>query len=148
MALNDLVKCALAAADVPVQLEPHGLSWSDSKRPDGATIIPWRNGQSLVWDVACRDSFAPTYLHLSSSRAGSVADQAAMDKQRKYFDLARSYHFVPNTVESSGAFGKDALEFFQDLGRHTKSQTKDVVSYHKLCQRISVAIHCFNAASI
>ena len=147
-ALNDLVKRALAAADVPAQLEPHGLSRSDGKRPDGVTIIPWRNGRSLVWDVTCRDSFAPTYLHLSSSRAGSVADQAAMDKQRKYSDFARSYHFVPIAVESSGAFGKDALEFFQDLGRRTKSQTKDVLSYHKLCQRISVTIQRFNTVSI
>ena len=71
-----------------------------------------------------------------------------MDKQWKYSDFARSYHFVPIAVESSGAFGKDALEFFQDLGRRTKSQTKDVLSYHKLCQRISVTIQRFNTVSI
>lgn len=86
-ALNDLVKCALAEADVPPQLKPHGLSWSDGKCPDGVTIIPW---PISVWDVSCRDSFAPTYLHLSSSMVGSVADQAAMDKQQKHQDLAKA----------------------------------------------------------
>ena len=67
---------------------------------------------------------------------------------RKYSDFARSYHFIPIAVESSGAFGKDALEFFQDLDKRTRSQTTDVLSYYNLCQRISVTIQHFNTASI
>ena len=60
----------------------------------------------------------------------------------KYSDFVRS---VPIAVESSGAFGKDALEFFQDLGRRTRLQTKDVLSYHKLYQcHYSAFQHCIN----
>ena len=53
-----------------------------------------------------------TCLHLYSFRAGSVADKAAMDRQRRYPDLARSYHFIPIAVKSSGAIGKNVLNFF------------------------------------
>ena len=42
--LNDIIKRALDSAKVPCHLEPAGLYHSDGKRPDGASVVPWRGG--------------------------------------------------------------------------------------------------------
>ena len=94
-AVNDLIHRALTAAKVSSRLEPSGLFRSDGKRPDGATIVPWKNGKCLVWDVTCPDTFAPSYLSLSSREAGAVAIQAEERKKQKYSCLSSSHHFTP-----------------------------------------------------
>ena len=38
-ALNDLVASAFASAGIPATKEPHGLTRSDGKRPDGLTLV-------------------------------------------------------------------------------------------------------------
>ena len=43
-AVNDILHRALRSAQVPARLEPSGLTRSDGKRPDGATLAPWRRG--------------------------------------------------------------------------------------------------------
>ena len=48
-AINDVVKRALSLAQIPSTLEPTGLSRSDSKRPDGVTIAPWKSGRMLAF---------------------------------------------------------------------------------------------------
>ena len=75
-AFNDLVKRSLAAIDTPALLEPLGLFCSDGKRPDGVTVIPWKNGRALVWDVTCADTFATSYVSLASTGAGQYSDLA------------------------------------------------------------------------
>ena len=57
-AVNDIILRALRAAGVPAHLEPTGLSRDDGKRPDGATIVPWSQGQCLVWDFTCVNTVA------------------------------------------------------------------------------------------
>jgi hypothetical protein len=52
-AVNDLIKRALASADIKARLEPACLSRDDGKRPDGLTLIPWATGRCLVWDFTC-----------------------------------------------------------------------------------------------
>ena len=52
-ALNDLVKHSLNFTKIPRHMEPTGLYRKDGKRPDGATLVPWRvagcwRGTSLV----------------------------------------------------------------------------------------------------
>ena len=146
--LNALLKRALAACNVPTVLEPQGLSRLDNKRPDGLTIIPWAYGRPLVWDVTVWDTFAPSYLPLSSSAAGLVAERAASKKRSIYCDLSHSHIVMPVALESSGFFGKDALGFITDIARRSRALTKDPLSYLKLCQQISVCIQNFNCASI
>ena len=55
--LNDLVYRALRRADIPTAKEPAGLVRTDGKRPDGLTLIPWREGRCLSWDVTIVPNF-------------------------------------------------------------------------------------------
>ena len=65
----------------------HLLKRIDGKRSDGMTLIPWSRGKSLIWDVTIRDTLAPSYLKLSSLKAGSVSDQAERRKQRNIITI-------------------------------------------------------------
>ena len=57
-AINDLIKRSLAAVKIHAHLESTGISKSDGKQPDGATIVPWKGERVLVWDATCPDTFA------------------------------------------------------------------------------------------
>ena len=48
---NDLVWRAMSKADIPAVKEPSGLLRTDGKRPDGVTLIPWKDGRCVTWDV-------------------------------------------------------------------------------------------------
>ena len=50
-ALNDCSSRAFGAAGIPVRKEPAGLVQKDGKRPHGCTLIRWRGGRPLAWDV-------------------------------------------------------------------------------------------------
>ena len=80
-AINDLIKRSLGSAKIPAHLEPAGICRSDGKRPDGATVLPWRSGRILVWDATCPDTFAPSHRDLATRVAGAVADQAEERKK-------------------------------------------------------------------
>ena len=61
--LNSLIKQTLGYLDLPSMLEPRGLYRTESKRPDGVTMIPWELGKQLVWDVTVVDVLAPSRLN-------------------------------------------------------------------------------------
>jgi hypothetical protein len=79
-ALNDLVKTALATAEVSSRVEPSSLSRSDGKRPDGITMMPWKQGQCLVWDVTCPEMWDLSHLNQAVTRPGVVATAAVARK--------------------------------------------------------------------
>ena len=56
--------------------------------------------------------------------------------------------FIPVALESSGAFGNHAIDFFHQLAARMRSISHDPLEYLKLCQRIHVCIQNFNCASI
>ena len=61
-----------AAAQIPFTQEHTGLDRSDGHRPDGVTMVPWKSGKLMVWDVTCPDSFTPSYIASATSAAGTV----------------------------------------------------------------------------
>jgi len=65
-ALNDLVACAFVSAGIPATKEPHGLTRSDGKRPDGLTLVPWQRGKPLSWDVTVICTLADSYTGIYS----------------------------------------------------------------------------------
>ena len=81
---------------------------ADRKQPDGATVMPWRRGRILIWDVTCPDTLAPSHQQLALREAGVVAGQAERRKAAKYAELAVTHHFIPVAVETTGVFGPEA----------------------------------------
>ena len=90
---------------IPVKKEPSGLAHEDGKRPDGSTLIPWRGGKPLAWDVTVCTTVADSYLTVASHAAGAVTEQAADRKCLKYADLSAAYEFQPVAVETHGPVG-------------------------------------------
>ena len=146
--LNDLVKRALASAEVPSRLEPTSLSRSDGKRPDGLTMMPWKYGRCMVWDVTCPDTLAPSHLDRAVTGPSAVATFAEDNKRLKYAEISRTHVFIPIAVETMGAVGKDGLSFLKELGTRIMTVTQERRSFEFLMQRISVAIQRGNAACI
>ena len=147
-ALNDLVKRSLDSAKIPSHLEPTGLYRTDGKRPDGATLVPWKGGRVLVWDVTCADTLAPSHRQLASREAGAVAASAEQRKKNKYAHLEATHHFVPIAIETLGVVGEEGSVFFKDLGRRISIVTQEKSSHQFLLQRVSMAIQRGNAASV
>ena len=120
--VNDLIKRALASAEIPSRLEPSYLSRTNdrnvNKRPDGVSLVPWDSGKCLVWDFTCPDTFAQSHLNKAVSGQGAVASVAEIRKCTKYNHLAATmYNFVPVVVETLGSFGESANNFIMVLDR-------------------------------
>lgn len=147
-AVNDLIKRALSSANVPALLEPNSLCREDGKRPDGLSVLPWANGRCLVWDFTCPDTLAASHLNAAVLSPGAVANAAESLKVAKYRSLSALYRFVPIAVETLGALGDEALDFFRDLGQRIAAATAEPRSFQFLMQRLSVAIQRGNAACI
>ena len=133
-AVNDVVKRSLEAAKIPAHLEPTDIYRSDGKRPDGASVVPWRGGRVLVWDV--------------TGEAGAVAAEMERRKREKYVHLDPCLFFVPIAVETLGAMGPEAGHFFRDLGQRIAAATSEPLSHQYLLQRVAVAVQRGNAAAI
>ena len=146
--MNDILHRALRSAKVPARLEPSGLTRSDGKRPDGMTMVPWRNGKPLVWDATCPDTLAQSYRANATSGAGAVAAMAEGRKMVKYDSLASSYNVVPVAIESLGAIGPLSKAFLKDLGGRIQQQTGEARAHEYLLQRLAVAVQRGNAISI
>ena len=139
-AVNDIIRRALDSARIPSHLEPLGLYRSDGKRPDGATVLPWKCGRVLVWDATCTDTLAPSHR--------ALAADTEQRKQVKYAHLDHTHHFVPIAVETLGAMGAEALAFFKEVARRIARVTNEPRSYQYLLQRVAVAIQRGNTDSV
>ena len=128
--------------------QPSDIYRSDGKRPDGTSIVPWKSGRVLVWDVTSPDTLAPSYAALATREAAAVAAEMEQRKREKYAHLDPSHFFVPIAVETLGATGPEAGHFFRDLGRPIAVTTSEPLSHQHLLQRVSVAIQRGNAAAI
>ena len=84
-ALNDLVTRAFTSAGIPSSKEPHGLVRSDGKRPDGLTLVAWKGGKPLAWDVTAVCTVADSYVAATAREAGAAAEHVAELKIAKLF---------------------------------------------------------------
>jgi hypothetical protein len=144
--LNDVFFRTLKSIDCNSRLEPEYI-WN-GKKPDGVTILPWKEGKRLIWDVTCSDSFAPTYRRCALSGSGEVARAAEIRKFDEYKGLMPKYMVQPIAFETLGAYGPSTMAFIQDIGRILIRFTGDVRAASFLRQRISVEIQRANAWSI
>ena len=79
---------------IPATKEPIGLSRSDGKRPDGASLILWKRANPLAWDVTVPDTYAASHIVQTAENAGDAANQAATNKSTKYNSLGTTHHFI------------------------------------------------------
>ena len=100
---NDLIGKAIAEAGFPCDLEPEHLSRSDGKRPDGLSLIPWKQGENLIWDFTYSDTLCSSHYSQTSKTARKAADMAEKEKEDKYKELAQEFNFTPIAVEILGS---------------------------------------------
>ena len=121
-ALNDLVISSLASIDIPSILEPSSLFQSNTKCEDDVSIVPWKSGHPLTWDITCCDTSAPTCIPLATSgAAGKVANLAESRKKQLYQKLEPTHYLI------------------WEMDIVSKPQ-----SFHQLCQCISVCMQKFD----
>ena len=87
-------------AQIPATKEPIGLSRSDGKRPDGASLIPWKRGKPLAWDVTVPDTYAASHTGETAENAGAAANKTATNKIAKYHSLATTHYFITIAIET------------------------------------------------
>ena len=104
-------------------MEPIGLSRIDGKRPDGATLIPWKRRKPLAWNVIVPDTYAASYLAETAESAEAAAYKAVANKISKYSTLATTHHFVPISVETGGPWNPESSEFIAELGKRISQIT-------------------------
>ena len=148
--INDVIWRALTRAGIPSVKEPRGLVRSDGKRPDGLTLIPWREGRNATWDVTVADTLAASYtfIYSSSKRAASAAEIAARRKDDKYIDISRTHHFFALAFETCGPINQTGQSFISEVGRRISAVTDDPRETSFLFQRISAALQRFNAVCL
>ena len=82
-----------------------GVSRANGKRPDGLTLLPWKNGKCLLWDYTCSGTLAPSYVEGSAKSPGHVAKEGEVRKFKHYEHLVSDYEFIPISVETFGTWG-------------------------------------------
>jgi len=146
--INDIIHRSLSAAGVPSIKEPPDTSKLDGKRPDGITIVPWKSGKSLAWDVTVADTYAPSYLDGTVHTQGWAAEAAAKRKLQKYAALANTCHFIPVAFESMGGLCAVGQDFVSAIGSRITQISGDPREPDFLRQRLSVALQRGNAACV
>jgi len=138
---EDLIARTLVSAGIPVTKEPSGLSRSDDKRPDGLTLVPWKEGKPLTWDSTVVCTVVDSYVSGSARVSGTAAKTAAQRKKAKYATLQRTHLFQPVVVESIGTVEEATSSFLAEL----TSLSGDSREISFLFQHVSVLVQRFNS---
>ena len=146
--LNDIIKRALNTAGIPSVLEPPGLDRGDGRRPDGMSVVPYKNDKALVWDATCADTFAVSNVNHCALNPAHAANAAEIAKANKYRNLEDRFIFQPIAVETTGVFGPSTKSFLKELGRLMTVETGDPREGAWLRQRLCLAIARGNALCI
>ena len=120
--------------------EPSGLLRSDNKRPDGVTLIPWKQGKRLTCDVTMPDTFAQSHLPTTATNVGHAADKSAVSKTQKYQSILQTHLFTPIAIETAGVWNNQAREFITELEKRITTVTGEIKETSYIFQQVSVAI--------
>ena len=143
--LNDIIFRACIRSGVPASKEPTGLFLNDEKRPDGMTLVPWKMGRCVTWDVTCPDTLAISHRPITAFASGAASERAAMLKHIKYQSNKAVHDFVPIAVETLGPVNSEGLSFLRELGSRLSTVTRDPRETSFLFQRVSVCMQRANA---
>ena len=146
--LIEFVRRAFLAAVMPVLLELTDLSRKDGKRPDGVTVLPFRNGRALSWDATCVHPLAASYVDVASKAPKAVAALAETRKRSKYLPVLDRVDIVPLAVETTGAVGLSFLELLRELSIRIEGRGGGVSAYRLLLRELSAAVQLGNAICV
>ena len=124
--------------------EPSGLSRTDGKRPDWASLVPWTRGRFIAWDTTAIHTCTSSYLHLTSTVSGGAAEQAAKRKRTEYSShplRTNSSHWPLNHL---ALLTTRDYSFYRSWTAAWLRQLRETIH---LCQRLSVCAQCFNAVT-
>jgi hypothetical protein len=124
--LNDVVKRVLVSASVHAILGLPGLECENGKRPDGMTLVSWKQGKALVWDVTCVDSLVDSHIIGSITSAGLKAVGAERKKTNKYRNLVEGrFIFSPLALETLGLWGPKSKALTSTIGQKITKKTRE-----------------------
>jgi len=126
----------------------HRYQIQPDKRPDGVTLIPWKDGRCSTRDVTVTDTMPKSYLPVTSQTSGAAAEVAVHRKTVKYAPLTQTYSFMAIAAKTMGVINSDGIEFLDDLGRRISQVTDDNHEKTFLYQRLSVMIQRYKAVAI
>ena len=90
---------AFVSAGIPVTKEPNGLSRSDSRRPDGLSLLPWQKGKPLCWDVTVICPLPNSYLSVANNmKALSVVLDRRLTFRKHAMAVARSCNYHSQAI--------------------------------------------------
>ena len=73
----------MAKADIPALKELPGLLRTIGKQPDGVTLLPWKPGKCVTWDVTMSDTLSQSNVHETSQTLGAASEAATERKTNK-----------------------------------------------------------------
>jgi len=144
-AINDIVARGFSSAGVPTTREPSGLLGSSLLKPDGVSLIPWRDGKPIAWDATIATTLADSHVSTSATAAGSAAELAASKKVTKYAGLGRGMIFQPISLESLESASEGTASFVTLLGKRISAVSGDPAEPAYLRQRLSICLTRYNA---
>ena len=145
--INDIIWRAMQRAKILAAKEPPGLLRSGNKRPDCVTLIPWKQGKCLSWDVTMPDTNAQSRLKTTATSAGHAAGKSAVSKTQKYQSILQTHLFTPIAIETAGVWNSQAREFITELGKRITTVTGEIKETSYIFQQVSVAIQRGNMLS-
>ena len=92
--LNDLNWRAVKREKIPATNEPIGLSRSYGKKPDGASLIPWKRRKPLAWDITVPDTYVASHI---GKTAENVEPQPTSQQPTKLLNTSA----LPQHITSS-----------------------------------------------
>ena len=84
---------------------------NDEKRTDGMTLVPWKMGRCVTWDVTCPDTLAASHRQITAYAAGAASERAALLKHIKYQSIKAVHDFIPIAVETLRPINSEGLSF-------------------------------------
>ena len=150
--LNDIIHGFLNKVSIPAtNREPIGLLKTDAKFSDDLMLVPWRERRYFIWDVTVADITAISYLQPITTFEESAAEAATIRKTTKYTKIMPTLSIHACCYWSHVSYSKISalrqISFLNLVVTHfcgTSGRRK--TSF--LFQRLSVAIHRFNAVCI